>query len=126
MPSTNEPTQPKGLRVNLYRHCGQAGSLGHFHDVDTVTVLNMSGPFAPSSDAPAALVVEHPTMKGHYYLEPAEVAEDGSVTRMPGQWARGFSLASTSDSRFAIKNGPRVTALAVHDHAMHLETRSYD
>lgn len=102
-----------GLCVYVYRHgmsdCTNNGASARY---DQLTVTNIEGPFEPTPDRPAAKLVRHPTMKGHCYIVPDEVAD---------RWhMMGGNYAATSDSRFhqAVRDLVGISgsfAVGIHD-----------
>ncbi|MND22857.1 hypothetical protein D3C76_165600 [compost metagenome] len=86
-----------GLIVEVYRSArmGDCTNNGVSSRVDSLTLVNVSGPFEPSDNAPAAWLVPHRTMKGVVYI----VCEDPVTS---GKWPMaGGNYAATSDSRFS-------------------------
>jgi hypothetical protein len=86
-----------GLIVEVYRAAGRVDCTndGVSSRYDSLTLVNVSGPFEPSANAPAAWIVPHRTMKGVVYI----VCEDPATS---GKWPMfGGNFAATSDSRFS-------------------------
>ena len=112
--TTNPPT---GLRVHVFRNAlGDSTNGGRSANVKTVTVVNVDGPFAPTDDAPAFVLVTGPT--GVPILRPVDGPTDPEATIGP---MAGGNIASTSDSRWtaAVTDiaGTRFapTGVAIHD-----------
>lgn len=79
-----------GLRVNIYRS-GYDSPLNVFFGRYAVTVTNVDGPFEPSENEPAALIVRN--ARGTYIV-PAD-SPSGLLGPM-----NGGTFAASSDSRF--------------------------
>lgn len=115
-----------GLTVDIYKHGGQDFSNGGLSsDHDEVTIVNVSGPYEPTPERPAVLLVagsragiakvipavEHENGQGGW----AALSDPGSVGPMMG----GCYVASP-DSRFAtaveaIVGGRFYGAVPLHD-----------
>lgn len=87
---------------------------------NSLTVMNIDGPFEPSDDAPPVLLVEH--HKGCLSLVPAERSPYGTAWRkVQGKhFMMGGNYGVTSDGRFGAKCetllGHRFYgAVAIHD-----------
>lgn len=130
---TFDPTTATGLRVNLYfSSLGRGGGNSAFRDVDTVTVIGTinrikdpgnqtvmpltgdeRGPFTPSDDSPAAVLVYRSPVGG---TEPLVTVEP--LVR-PGEdrtgFMAGFAVAD-GDSRFSRLTG-LYGAVKVHDYS---------
>jgi hypothetical protein len=117
-----------GLTVNIYRaefYDGRTG-LNAFRNVEALTLVNVEGPFEPSAEAPAALLLKGHDPSGETVRivpaerKDAEPGESGYWREAPGRPMAGGTYAATSDSRFsdAVK---RLTgnvfygAVSVHD-----------
>lgn len=108
-----------GLLVNVYR-TRKDGCTGNWLSdrADQLCLVNLPGPFEPSSDAPAAWL-DLGCVRGTAKIIPA--AFDGKNYCYPaGWWMMGGNYAATSDSRFtaaveAITDLPFYGAVAIHD-----------
>lgn len=102
-----------GLIVNIYRTAGIDCTNGGFSSKhDKLCVTNVSGPFDPSDDAPAAVLQIHG--KGIVRIVPPELFNAGRHSMFGG------NFAATSDSRFsaAVERLTGCTfygAVAIHD-----------
>lgn len=117
-----------GLIANIYRS-GRFNPAGSFLPDDCtlngwssrherVTVVNAAGPFEPTADNPAVLLVQHRTMKNHLFAVSLEHFNSGVWTMMGGNFLH------SSDSRFGeavcnilgVRNhGVYSGAIAIHD-----------
>ena len=85
-----------GLLISVYRSadgydCTNGGVSSRY---SRLTLVNVEGPLEPSEDAPAAWLVNHPTVKGVVYI----VCEDPATSK---NWHMfGGNFGATSDSRF--------------------------
>lgn len=99
-----------GLRISIYRD-DYDSKLNVFHGKRQVTLVNVSGPFEPTEDAPAAVLVAGYVGKQAIII-PADEYKDGAQMF-------GGTFGSTSDSRFseAVKElcGTSHFAVAIHD-----------
>lgn len=117
-----------GLRVDIYKTAGgNCSNGGVSSSADRLTLVNVDGPFAPSEDAPPALLVEG-HLPGALRIIPAEECPETGVGYVPikpkgalGPMAGG-TYAGTSDGRFGeavakLKGGPSygVGPVAFHD-----------
>lgn len=98
-----------GLRVSIYRG-GYDSTLNVFYGKQSVTLVNVEGPFEPTADAPAAELI-----RGYgntAIIVPAE--PDSTKIQM-----FGGTFGATSDSRFqrAVEKlvGVSHLAIAIHD-----------
>lgn len=93
-----------GLHASIYRSVMRdCTNQGISYQRADVTIVNASGPFQPSDDAPAVLLVPG-HLEGGVHAVPAELNDDGewAPMRKPdhvGPMAGGNYIA-TSDSRF--------------------------
>ncbi len=113
-----------GLRASIYKHRGKTFS-GLLADKDEVTIVNIEGPFEPTDDAPAVLLVEG-NIPDCAKVVVAEyvMGEDGpeyielEPERAMGPMDGGTFVYS-SDSRFAsaveILTQTRSAAVPLHD-----------
>jgi len=109
-----------GLIVDIYRTAAlgdcTGGGISASHD--QLTLVNVSGPFEPTPDRPAALLVDG-NLRGTKRIVPAVWDEDASwwtMLRLPDQVGpmMGGNYAATSDSRF--RNAADLYgAVAIHD-----------
>jgi hypothetical protein len=96
-----------GLIANIYKHKGQSFSAGGISETaDQVTVVNVDGPFEPSPEAPAVMLVDG-NLRGTVRIVPAmqvatwwvpmigTAAPEGKAGPM-----YGGTVVGTSDSRF--------------------------
>jgi hypothetical protein len=101
---------PVGLLISIYRD-GYDSSLNVFQRKRQVTLTNVSGPFEPTADAPAALLIAGHSTKSAIIV-PADEYTDGVQMF-------GGTYGATSDSRFseAVKAlcGTSHFAVAIHD-----------
>lgn len=83
-----------GLIIQVYRHgkydCTNGGVSSKF---DTLTLINAEGPFEPTDDRPAVMLVANPY--NSVVIKPVDAIEAKKWTMMGGNYA------ATSDSRFA-------------------------
>jgi hypothetical protein len=107
-----------GLIANIYKNNGQDFSNGGLSSrVNEVTVVNVDGPFEPTEDRPAVLLVEG-NARGTVKVVPALEGGDG-WTAWPGSMMGGCYVA-TSDARFtqAVEDLLGISfygAIALHD-----------
>jgi hypothetical protein len=104
-----------GLNVKVFRwNLGDCTNGGASADVDSVCVVNISGPFNPKPDHPAFELVQGPGGKGHAILRPVN-GRNGVGPMCGGNF--GYS----SDSRF----GEAVRELTGSRHygAVHIHDR---
>jgi hypothetical protein len=98
-----------GLLVSIYRS-DYDSTMNVFKGKRQVTLTNVSGPFEPTEDAPAAKLVQG-------YGKTAIIVPEDEYT--DGAQMFGGTYAATSDSRFseAVKalSGISHVAVAVHD-----------
>lgn len=78
------------MKVDDFTNAGWSSG----HGFDRVCVVNAEGPFDPSDDCPAVMLVPHRTLKGAIHAVSLHHHETGQHTMMGGNY-----LAS-SDSRF--------------------------
>lgn len=113
-----------GLIISVYKSpLGDCTNGGVSSKVNSLTVVSVNGPFDPSDDAPAVMLVLRNLSAGNVVcLRPAVWCEDesGWVLEDYKAWMMGGNYGSTSDSRFteAIENllGHRFYgAVAIHD-----------
>jgi hypothetical protein len=103
-----------GLRAEVLKHKGQSYANGGLSDtLDYVTLVNVEGPFDPTPDAPAAVLVAG-NVAGTAKVVPAvEVTGPGAAVEYHGKYGplladgektigpmMGGSYVCTSDSRF--------------------------
>jgi hypothetical protein len=113
----------QGLTVSVFRNAGPDCSLGGLTvDHRDLTVVNVDGPFGPTDDRPAVMLIQGPGANHHGsnpILVPAVKNEAGDWQPAPGWWMFGGNYAATSDSRFgeaiAKLGGTRGMAPKVHD-----------
>lgn len=111
-----------GLIASILKHNGRSYANGGLSDQhNDVTIVNVAGPFEPTADRPAVMLV-HGNVRGSVKAIPAEFVAGrwqfaqprGSVGPM-----MGGSYIETSDSRFgeavAALGGPRYSPVALHD-----------
>lgn len=101
-----------GLHVSIYRparfgDCTNGGISSRERDAKGLCLVNVNGPFDPSDEYPAALLIEHLPFgpeKGRRLAQvvPAEL-EAGAWKPAPGWWMFGGHYAATSDSRMGEK-----------------------
>lgn len=99
-----------GLIVEVYRTGAFSDCGGLSSRVNRLTLVNVSGPFEPRPDAPAARLECH--YQGIVRIVPVEKT---------GHMAFGGNFAATSDSRFrqaveALTHTPFYGAVAIHDY----------
>jgi|688.fasta_scaffold42610_4 hypothetical protein len=95
-----------GLVVNVYRSDYDC-ELNRFHGVKRICVVNMPGPFEPSTDCPAGKLVKEGRI---YKILPVDPVPDGHVGYMSGG-----TYAASSDSRFGEAIGGLYAAIPIHD-----------
>jgi hypothetical protein len=99
-----------GLLISIYRD-GYDSSLNVFQGKTKLILVNVSGPFEPTADAPAAMLIT-----GHANKSAIIVPADEYTG---GAQMFGGTFGSTSDSRFseAVKalTGTSHFAVAIHD-----------
>lgn len=125
-PTTNGAIDPRkikmGLNVIVYRSnaLGDCTNGGISSKYDTLTVVNVEGPFEPSRDRPAVMLVQGPGAQwnANPIIVPAIWTGDG-WREAPGPFMAGGNFADTSDSRFAdaiqALGGTRGMAPKIHD-----------
>lgn len=106
----------KGITVSVYRNAslGDCTNGGASSKVNRFTVtgygvdgIKIDEIFEPCENAPEAKIVQHPTIKTHFYLVPLELVESN-------KWVMfGGNLAFCSDSRIIQAFGGG--ALKIHD-----------
>lgn len=93
-----------GLIVHVYRSAEPDCSLnGISAQVDLLTVVNVSGPFEPTADRPAVLLIDHPAgpQYGQLIVPAVKDGESWVPVRIPGtNRTFGGNYATTSDSRW--------------------------
>jgi hypothetical protein len=98
-----------GLLISIYRS-DYDSTMNVFHGKRQLVLVNVSGPFEPSEDAPAAKLVQG--YRNTAIIVPADEYADGVQMS-------GGTFGSTSDSRFseAVKalTGSSHFAVAIHD-----------
>jgi hypothetical protein len=108
-----------GLIANIYRwslpDCSNGGLSSR---VNEVTLVNVEGPFEPSEDRPAALLLNG-HLRGTVRIVPAIEVAPGRY-EPDGHPAMGGAYVSTSDSRFTeavekLTGAPFYGAVALHD-----------
>jgi hypothetical protein len=113
-----------GLIASIYKDKGRSYSNGGISQrVDAVTIVNIAGPFEPTPERPAVMLV-HGNLPGTVKIVPAVMATPGEYepdqpTGKVGPM-HGGCIVSTSDSRLgeaiASLGGPRfVAGVALHD-----------
>lgn len=91
-----------GLLINVFRaadrqDCTNGGVSSRF---DTLCVMNVDGPFNPSSRSAPVILRKHPTMNA-VHLVPAYYDTRHEAWRpLPGHFMMGGNYGATSDSRF--------------------------
>lgn len=100
-----------GLIVSIYRDTYDAATIFRGHK--DITVVNVEGPFEPTPDRPAAMLVSGPG--GTTIIVPID--DDG--VPIPNV-AFGGSFGASSDSRFREKV-PFYGAVAIHDYDLSRE-----
>ena len=104
-----------GLIVQVFRwslsDCTNGGVSSKHNQL---CLTNVEGPFEPTDDAPAAVLMQHPSILQHCYIVPQELIDSGKA------FMAGGNFAHTSDSRFwmAINKmtGTRGSfAVSIHD-----------
>jgi hypothetical protein len=104
-----------GLLLFVYRWAGRERSDNISDAIDTICVVNVSGPFEPSSDAPAFRLID--SYKGYPALVPVAPPPKGFRGPMAG---RNYAGANNSDwvaAVSAITGGPAYGVLvSIHDH----------
>lgn len=104
-----------GLHLEIYRGTWN-DALNRFHGRETITVVNIPGPFNPQPGDAVALLEQH--TRGACRIVPAELI-GGEWVAVDGM-AAGGTFAETSDSRFneaveALLGHNFYGAVAVHD-----------
>ncbi len=116
-----------GIRVSIYR-AEHHSALNVFNNVRELTIVNAEGPFEPSPEAPAAVLIQGHAL-GSVRVVPAKLVTrlyaDARDVWLPDIERRpmfGGSYVGTSDGRFARKvqeicGYPTggATAVALHD-----------
>jgi len=109
-----------GLNVSVYKFpLGDCTLDGISSDVKDLCLVNVEGPFNPTADAPAALLVKG-NSRGLVKIVPAAGSNGNHWTAAPGWWMMGGNYAATSDSRFhetvrKITGGESYGAVPIHD-----------
>lgn len=106
-----------GLIVNVYRVAGRDTDCtngGVSSKFDTLTLVNVDGPFEPKPDRPAAILQKG--RLGSINIVPA--TDEGEP--LPGWFMFGGNLAATSDSRFheavrKMTGGTHTGGVNIHD-----------
>lgn len=89
-----------GLLVSVYRSGnGDCTNNGMSAKVTKLCLVNVEGPFNPSEDAPAALLVKNDNLRQATQLAKI-VPADGHGMRREGWFMFGGNYAACSDSRF--------------------------
>ena len=109
----------KGLIVSVLRNglgdFTRGGPSAHYQKL---TVVNVDGPFGPTDDRPAVMLLQGPGRDPNPILVPAIKDTSGNWHRAPGWWMAGGNYA-TGDSRFSEALGrlgaTRSMAPKVHD-----------
>lgn len=84
-----------GLLVEVYKwSLGDCTNGGVSSKHNKLCIINMEGPFEPRDDAPAALLIQHPSVKEHCYIVPKELIDSSRV------FMSGGNFAYSSDTRF--------------------------
>lgn len=114
-----------GLIVNVFRSRSDCTNGGISADADTLTVVNIDGPFNPTLDRPAVMLIDGPGGAPNPILVPAVqgAAGDWFAYKVMGAVGPmyGGNLAETSDSRWgaAVRNilgvDVAVSAVSIHD-----------
>ena len=108
-----------GLTVRIYRDGGDDATNGGISSkVEKLTLLNVGGPFEPSSDAPAAMLKTKVVGgRKHPYIEPVTVTKSGDLLEIKGGMFGG--TYAMGDSRFnsAVKEkiGHDYGPVGIHD-----------
>lgn len=107
-----------GLIVQVYRHKNQdCTNDGISSKADSLTIVNIPGPFEPTEDAPAAILEKSHTD----VLRVVEAVKHKGKWQPTNRWAMmGGNYAATSDSRFSQKCEELLDcgfygAVAIHD-----------
>ena len=119
-----------GLHAQIYRGSYDC-ELNAFHGKRSVCLVNVDGPFGPTEDSPAAMLIEHSCFgrgpgRTMAIIVPATLNEDGQYQPIPS-WERMFggTFCATSDGRFNQKLSEILgvhhayQAVAVHDRKEH-------
>jgi hypothetical protein len=91
-----------GLIANIFKTTYDCSNGGVSSECSEVTIVNIEGPFEPTEDRPAVLLVEN--AGGTVKIVPAVEVEDANEYH--GKWApklgsmMGGTYVATSDSRF--------------------------
>ena len=96
-----------GLTVNIYRGDYDC-ELNVFYGKKSVTVTNISGPFTPNEDRPAAKLVNAGFGNGWI------IVPDDDFMNQSGPQMSGGTFAASSDSRFSEATG-QYGAISIHD-----------
>lgn len=94
-----------GLHISVYRSAefSDASNGGISSKYSKLTVVNCSGPFEPTLDAPAVWLKQHATMKNVAFIVPCSVTAQGRYIPTGRHTMFGGNYGSTSDSRFGEK-----------------------
>ncbi len=112
-----------GLIADILKHQGRSYSNGGVSSkVDQVTIVNAPGPFEPTPDRPAVMLV-YGNVPGSVKAVPAEEITPGVFVTGAASGAvgpmHGGTYIETSDSRFGETveslGGPRYAPVAFHD-----------
>jgi len=84
-----------GLLVEVYKwSLGDCTNGGVSSKHNKLCITNMEGPFEPRDDSPAAMLIQHPSVKEHCYIVPKELIDSGRI------FMSGGNFAYSSDTRF--------------------------
>lgn len=95
-----------GLHVSIYRS-NYDSAMNAFYGKDSICVINIDGPFKPTEDSPAAILVDGP--RGTKHIKPADDYSDEDGVQMSGG-----TFANAPDSRFSEAVG-FYGAVSIHD-----------
>ena len=109
------------MSMTIYVHRSPLGDCtlrGISSKADKLSLVNVAGPFEPTEDAPAAMLVSNG--KGLVRIVPANRLENGEWAQETRWTMFGGNYAGTSDSRFidaiqALTGAPWYGAVAIHD-----------
>lgn len=95
-----------GIIASIYRS-DYDSAMNAFYGKSSITIINIDGPFEPTDERPAAILVDGP--RGTKHIKPADDYSDKDGVQMAGG-----TFANTSDSRFSEAVG-FYGAVSIHD-----------
>lgn len=110
------------MTVYVYRdNLGDCTNNGVSSKVDQLTVMNVEGPFEPTEDRPAVILIQGPGGQPNPCIVPAvQDEETGAWKEAEGWHMFGGNFAASSDSRWmeagrVFTRGVSMPAIKIHD-----------